>query len=130
MYAGEAPTVNQRSYSNLSPFSCVLVMRMRMRIFGVAMLAGALAIGCASGSDVPMWAGDDWPSYQYKADHNAVITDRSAPSETSWTVDLKAKVNGGLAYSGGLIFVATFDKRLVALDIRSGRQRWTQGWRG
>ena len=34
-------------------------------------------------------------------------------------------VNRGVAFYKGMVYVATFDGRLIALDARSGRLRWT-----
>lgn len=64
-----------------------------------------------------------WPMYQYRADHNAVLESTHAP--VSWTQRLGGKVNGGLAFDRGAIFVESFDRRVSALDQRSGRILWS-----
>lgn len=63
-----------------------------------------------------------WPMYQYRADHNAVFP---AGSPVSWSTRLGGKINGGLAFDGGALFVESFDKRVSALDERSGRVLWS-----
>jgi outer membrane protein assembly factor BamB len=89
------------------------------------LVVSVVTVACAQHEQAPQqWTGQDWPTYQATADHNAVVADASAPAGVRWTTDLKAKINGGLAYSGGLVFVATFDYRLVALDARTGAVRW------
>lgn len=64
-----------------------------------------------------------WPMYQYRADHNAVLASPNAP--VSWTRTLGGKVNGGLAVADGAVFVESFDRRVSALDERSGRILWS-----
>jgi outer membrane protein assembly factor BamB len=72
------------------------------------------------------WHGGNWPTYQLSADHNAVLKSADAPAHPKWSVDLKAKINGGLAYSGGLLYVATFDHRIVAFKVLDGSIAWQQ----
>lgn len=64
-----------------------------------------------------------WPMYQYRADHNAAFPSSLAP--VSWTRRLGGKINGGLAFAGGALFVESFDRRVSALDARSGRVLWS-----
>jgi outer membrane protein assembly factor BamB len=64
-----------------------------------------------------------WPMYQYRADHNAVFASARAP--VRWATRLGGKINGGLAFDRGVLFVESFDKRLSALDARSGRVLWS-----
>lgn len=61
--------------------------------------------------------------YQYRADHNAVLPSSRAP--VSWSRRLGGKINGGLAFGGGAIFVESFDGRVSALDERTGRPLWS-----
>jgi outer membrane protein assembly factor BamB len=64
-----------------------------------------------------------WPMYQYRADHNAVFPSFQRP--VSWSKTLGGKVNGGLAFDRGVLFVESFDKRVSALDARDGRLLWS-----
>jgi outer membrane protein assembly factor BamB len=64
-----------------------------------------------------------WPMYQYRADHNAVFA--SPNLRVSWARRLGGKINGGLAFSDGAIFVESFDRRVSALDARTGRVLWS-----
>lgn len=64
-----------------------------------------------------------WPMYQYRADHNAVFA--SSFPAVSWTRRLGGKINGGLAFAGGAVFVESFDRRVTALDARTGRMLWS-----
>ncbi|HET9096760.1 MAG TPA: PQQ-binding-like beta-propeller repeat protein [Candidatus Baltobacteraceae bacterium] len=68
-------------------------------------------------------AASAWPMYQYRAGHNAVFASTSVP--VSWTRRLGGKINGGLAFDGGAIFVESFNRRVSALDQRSGRVLWS-----
>ncbi|HLI95595.1 MAG TPA: PQQ-binding-like beta-propeller repeat protein [Candidatus Baltobacteraceae bacterium] len=64
-----------------------------------------------------------WPMYQYRADHNAVF---SAPAlRVAWARRLGGKINGGLAFADGTLFVESFDRRVSALDARTGRILWS-----
>ncbi len=64
-----------------------------------------------------------WPMYQYRAGHNAVFA--SASPAVSWTRRLGGKINGGLAFANGAIFAESFDRRVSALDARTGRVLWS-----
>lgn len=64
-----------------------------------------------------------WPMYQYQPSHNAVFP--SSRREVSWQTRLGGKVNGGLAFDGGALFVESFDRRVSALDARTGRILWS-----
>ena len=59
--------------------------------------------------------------YQLRPDHNAVLT---TPLIATWKFDGGSQINGGLALSGGTIFVATFGGDLYALNAFSGEPRW------
>jgi outer membrane protein assembly factor BamB len=61
--------------------------------------------------------------YQYQANHNAVFATPAVP--VSWARRLGGKVNGGLAFAGGALFVESFDNRVSALDARTGRVLWS-----
>jgi outer membrane protein assembly factor BamB len=60
--------------------------------------------------------------YQYFAHHNAVF---AGPPAVSWTHRFSAKINGGLALAGGLLYVESFDGRVSALDAHTGALRWS-----
>lgn len=64
-----------------------------------------------------------WPMYQDRANHNAVFA--TPALHVSWTRRLGGKINGGLAFAGGALFVESFDKRVSALDARTGRVLWS-----
>lgn len=64
-----------------------------------------------------------WPMYQYRPDHNAVFA--SSARAVSWSTRLGGKINGGLAFDRGALFVESFDRRVSALDARSGRILWS-----
>ncbi len=68
-------------------------------------------------------AVSSWPMYQYRADHNAVFS--APPLRVAWTRRLGGKINGGLAFAGGTLFVESFDQRVTALDARTGRILWS-----
>lgn len=66
-----------------------------------------------------------WPMYQHAPDHNAVFT-RSG-FRRRWSFDTKAKINGGLAVVNDTVYVDTFGKDVLALDVRTGRLLWRTG---
>ena len=68
-------------------------------------------------------AASIWPMYQYRPDHNAVL--QSTLPSVSWTQRLGGKINGGLAFADGALFVESFDHRVSALDQRTGRVMWS-----
>jgi outer membrane protein assembly factor BamB len=64
-----------------------------------------------------------WPMYQYQPGHNAVFPSPARPYR--WDHRFGAKINGGLAYANGVLFVESFDRRVSALDARSGAVLWS-----
>jgi outer membrane protein assembly factor BamB len=64
-----------------------------------------------------------WPMYQYYAHHNAVFAQPRI--SVSWTRRLGGKINGGLAFWRNALYVESFDKRVTALDMRSGAILWS-----
>lgn len=65
------------------------------------------------------------PTYQHSPDRNAVFEKYSVPRD--WSYDVKAKVNGGLSLVGNVLLFTTFSHKLVALDVRDGRELWHAG---
>lgn len=61
--------------------------------------------------------------YQYAPARNAVFDDPAPPVQ--WKAQLGARMNGGLSLSGDTLFVEGLDKKLYALDRRTGAVRWT-----
>lgn len=66
---------------------------------------------------------DPWPMYQRYPSHNAVLEQPGL--RVHWLTPLGDKINGGLAISGGTVYAVSFDKKLYALDQRTGAIRWT-----
>lgn len=64
-----------------------------------------------------------WPMYQYRPSHNAVFP---GPGHAArWTHSFGGKINGGLALVDGVLYVESFDKRITALNARSGSTIWS-----
>jgi outer membrane protein assembly factor BamB len=61
--------------------------------------------------------------YQYFAHHNAVFAQPRTAAQ--WTRRLGGKINGGLAFYGNAVYVESFDKRVSALDLRTGKVLWS-----
>lgn len=61
--------------------------------------------------------------YQRYPSHNAVLEQPGL--RLHWMAQLGDKVNGGLAISGGTVYAVSFDKKLYAIDERTGAIRWT-----
>lgn len=63
-----------------------------------------------------------WPMYQARFTHNAAFAN-GAP--VRWSRRLGGKVNGGLALVDGVLYAESFDRRLTAIDARTGAIRWS-----
>ena len=79
--------------------------------------ANAPAVGPAA------MGGAKWLSYQYGAANNAVVP--GPRTGVSWHTTLGGKVNGGLSYGDGRIYVDSFDRHLYALNAKTGRVEWS-----
>lgn len=66
---------------------------------------------------------EPWPMYQRYPNHNAVFEQPGL--RLHWTAVTGGKINGGLAISGGTVYAVSFDKKLYAIDERTGAVRWT-----
>ena len=87
----------------------------------IAALSASLLAACGSQPPGTM----TWPMYQSATTHNAVVA--SSLGGVSWSRDLHAKSNGGIAYDGVRLYVDDFDGKLNALDPQTGRIVWQTG---
>lgn len=99
----------------------------RLPAAGTALLAAAL-VAALHGSDWSINAQTPapkgrWPMYQMLPSHNAVV-DRPG-FRVSWLEKLGDKINGGLAIEGDTLYVDSFDKKLYAIDLKTGNVRWS-----
>src|SRR5579862_9043248 len=108
---------------------------MRRRIWGLSvltMLAGAgvfIALrGTGTTAPAPVQSTEaadlhTWPSYQYNASHNAVLS--AGALRANWLAKLGDRINGGLAVVDGTVYAVSFDKSLYAIDEATGSIRWS-----
>jgi outer membrane protein assembly factor BamB len=108
---------------------------MKRRPFGLPLLLGAVTAAVAaalllriphaapSALQAPAGQEDPWPMYQRYPSHNAVFD--QAQLKVRWTAVTDGKINGGLAISNGTVYAVSFDKKLYAIDERTGAIRWT-----
>jgi eukaryotic-like serine/threonine-protein kinase len=108
---------------------------MKRRPFGLPLLLGAVTAAVAaalllriphaapSALQAPAGQEDPWPMYQRYPSHNAVFD--QAQLKVRWTALTNGKINGGLAISNGTVYAVSFDKKLYAIDERTGAIRWT-----
>jgi outer membrane protein assembly factor BamB len=76
-----------------------------------------------SALEPPAGPSERWPMFQRFPSHNAVL--QQAGLRVHWLTSLGDKINGGLAVSGGTIYAVSFDKKLYAIDERTGNIRWS-----
>jgi outer membrane protein assembly factor BamB len=76
-----------------------------------------------SSLEPPAGPDEPWPMYQRFPSHNAVL--QQTGLRVHWLTSLGDKINGGLAVSNGIIYAVSFDKKLYAIDERTGAVRWT-----
>jgi outer membrane protein assembly factor BamB len=65
----------------------------------------------------------DWLTYQRRPDHNAIVARRGFRAQ--WKFDSGSKINGGLAIAGDTLYLDTFGQQVMALNVQSGKPRWT-----
>lgn len=80
------------------------------------------AASVSPGAAVSAAEPKSWPMYQLQPDHNPII-ERTRPLHP-WRFNAGARINGGLAVVGNTVFLDTFGKELIALDVRAGRVLW------
>jgi len=86
-----------------------------------------IVVACSGGNAPAVGSaamgGAKWLSYQYGAANNAVVP--GAQTGVSWHTPLGGKVNGGLSYGNGRIYVDSFDRHLYSLNAKTGRIEWS-----
>lgn len=102
-------------------------MRFAAHITIAVLLAGsAVLAGCQRLHDAARptsrVGAPNWPMYQFFANHNAVFS--QAKFRASWTATLGDRVNGGLAVVHGVVYAASFDRRIYAIDAANGKILW------
>jgi outer membrane protein assembly factor BamB len=90
-------------------------------------LAAAAALAACAASSAGVSAPQkpqhvSWAMYQHSPHRNAVFQGYSIPHD--WSYEAKAKINSGLALVGNTLLFTSFAHRLVALDVRYGRELW------
>lgn len=69
-------------------------------------------------------ASGEWPTYQLSPSHNAVVDGVQIPKP--WRFNADGQINGGVAVAGGRIYFDTLSGNVVALDLFSGNEIWSQ----
>ena len=87
-----------------------------------ALAAAAVALFLAACGQAQSGGTLTWSMYQNGTTHNAVLP-LDFPA-VSWSQNLHAKINGGLAYDGRYLYADDFDNDLFALDPQSGKIVW------
>jgi outer membrane protein assembly factor BamB len=63
-----------------------------------------------------------WTNYQANNSNNAVFP---GTLDVKWSFDTGGKINGGLAIANDTLYVSSFSKRVFALDLTTGKERWS-----
>lgn len=107
------------------------VTRPRYSIAFVAVLAGIAAAFIllrpphAAPRPVPAAAeAGAWPMYQRFPTHNAVLAQPEG-LRVQWMAYLGDRINGGVAVADGTVYADSFDRKLYAIDERTGKIRWS-----
>jgi outer membrane protein assembly factor BamB len=93
---------------------------MKRHLLTIAFLAAAAPL--AACSQAQSGGTLTWAMYQNGTTHNAVLP-LDFPA-VSWSRDVHAKINGGLAYDGRYLYAVDFDDELMALDPKDGTIAW------
>lgn len=95
----------------------------------VAGIVALTAAGCvfsprtSTAQSPPPRASGSWPMYQINPSHNAVL---SVPAlRVEWQAGLGDRINGGFAIEGTTLYAVSFDKKLYAIELTSGKIRWS-----
>ncbi len=94
-------------------------MRVRMvhKLLPVCVFLAACHTGHAN-----VLSSASWPMYQYAPSHNAVFPRHGF--RTHWKFTAEGKINGSLAILNDVLYVDSFGKDVIALDVRTGRPIW------
>lgn len=87
-------------------------------------LAAACAVGlsaCATGAAQQL--PQEWLSFRLNPELNAVVA-QGSDIAAHWTFKTGGGISSSPTISGHTVFVASNDRSLYALDLRSGRLRW------
>ena len=118
-----------------------------VRVLASALAAGATLAGCGSGAAGPApsekviasppasasatpdtVAATDWPTYHHDNARTGVAPNFPAAGTptVAWTTPLDGAVYGQPLVVGGLVYAATENDTVYALDPGTGKARWTQ----
>ena len=65
----------------------------------------------------------EWHSFRLNPELNPVVS-TGAPLAVRWTFKTGGGISSSPTISGDVVFIASNDHRLYALDLRTGRPRW------
>ena len=92
-----------------------------------ALAAAGLTFGLRSSTAQapvqPLPVSGEWPMYQLNAAHNAVYDEPRM--RANWQTTLGDRINAGFAIDSGVLYAASFDGKLYALDAVTGKIRWS-----
>ena len=80
--------------------------------------------GCATLAPASHLAGQ-WPQFRLNGANNVILP---GTLQTAWSVDSGGPISASPSVVDGTLFLGNNEGRFLALDVRSGRERWHAGF--
>ena len=69
---------------------------------------------------------EDWPLFRGNPEQTGVSrTELPDTLKVAWKFKAKDGIEGTAAIAGGTAFIGSFDKHLYAIDMKSGKEKWS-----
>lgn len=98
---------------------------MRLRRLGWCVLLATLAAGFVFSSESVEQRGEEWPLFRFNATQTGVTAAKLPEAlDVLWKFETKDAVDSGAAIVQGVVYVASQDEHVYAIDLATGKEKW------
>jgi len=102
-----------------------MTVMFRYFLAGLLALAGSWLATAADKKLAPPRASDSWPLFRGTAEQTGIASGKlPARLATLWTYKAEDAFEGAVAIPEGMVFAASMDEHVHAIDLQTGKQKW------